>query len=58
LKPSKKFEIDFTTYEKLHKKKEIRTRKRFVAQKNEWILDRIEKENPGLTWVSYYKWVE
>ncbi|TRX35254.1 hydroxymethylglutaryl-CoA synthase family protein [Flavobacterium restrictum] len=47
--------IDFETYEKLHKKEQkISVR----APKNEWILDRIEQENPVLAGARYYKWVE
>ena len=48
-------EIDFETYEKLHKKEQktsVRT------PKNEWILDFIEKENPNLLGARYYKWVD
>ncbi|KLT69585.1 hydroxymethylglutaryl-CoA synthase family protein [Flavobacterium sp. ABG] len=46
-------EIDFETYERLHKKEQkasIRT------PKNEWVLDRIEKEIPNLIGARYYKW--
>jgi len=48
-------EIDFETYEKLHKKEQkgsIRT------PKQEWVLDRIEKEIPNLIGARYYKWVD
>ena len=49
------FEIDFDTYEKLHKKEQ----KTSVAKpKKEWILDRIEKEIPNLMGARYYKWVD
>jgi hydroxymethylglutaryl-CoA synthase len=51
----KSFEIDFDTYNKLHKKEQkinIRT------PKNEWILDRIENEIPNLMGSRYYKWVD
>jgi hydroxymethylglutaryl-CoA synthase len=51
----KSFEIDFETYNKLHKKEQktsIRT------PKNEWILDRIENEIPNLIGARYYKWVD
>lgn len=51
----KSFEIDFDTYNKLHKKEQkisIRT------PKNEWILDRIENEIPNLIGARYYKWVD
>jgi hydroxymethylglutaryl-CoA synthase len=49
------FEIDFETYEKLHKKeqKEI-----IGTPKSEWILDRIEKENSNLLGARYYKWID
>jgi hydroxymethylglutaryl-CoA synthase len=51
----KSFEIDFETYNKLHKKEQkisVRT------PKNEWILDRIENEIPNLIGARYYKWVD
>lgn len=51
----KSFEIDFDTYNKLHKKEQkisIRT------PKNEWVLDRIENEIPNLMGSRYYKWVD
>jgi hydroxymethylglutaryl-CoA synthase len=48
-------EIDFETYEKLHKK-ELKTSVRLP--KNEWILDYIETENPNLKGARYYKWVD
>jgi hydroxymethylglutaryl-CoA synthase len=49
------FEIDFETYEKLHKKE----RKHSIQlPKNEWILDRIETEIPNLLGARYYKWVD
>lgn len=48
-------EIDFETYEKLHKKEQkITVRK----PKNEWVLDRIEKEIPTLVGARYYKWID
>ena len=48
-------EIDFDTYEKLHKKEQkITVRK----PKNEWVLDRIEKEIPTLIGARYYKWID
>lgn len=47
--------IDFTTYEKLHKKEQ---KKPIRTPQNEWILDRIENENPNLLGARYYKWVE
>lgn len=49
------FEIDFETYEKLHKKEynqSIRT------PQNEWVLDRIETEIPNLLGARYYKWID
>lgn len=48
-------EIDFNTYESLHKK-ELKQSVR--TPKNEWILDRIEKEIPNLIGARYYKWVD
>ena len=48
-------EIDFETYEKLHKKE----LKQSVQQpKNEWILDFIEKTNPNLIGARFYKWID
>lgn len=52
---AKSQEIDFETYEKLHKKEQKQPIK---APKNEWILDRIETEIPNLTGARYYKWVD
>jgi hydroxymethylglutaryl-CoA synthase len=49
------FEIDFETYEKLHKKEQKQT---ICKPKNEWILERIEKENPNLLGARFYKWVD
>lgn len=51
----KSFEIDFETYEKLHKKEQHLS---VQTPKNEWVLDRIESENPNLLGARYYKWVE
>ncbi|MBD0723834.1 hydroxymethylglutaryl-CoA synthase [Flavobacterium sp. L1I52] len=51
----KSFEIDFDTYEKLHKKEQKQS---VQTPKNEWILDRIENENPNLIGARYYKWVD
>ncbi|HEX9153138.1 MAG TPA: hydroxymethylglutaryl-CoA synthase [Flavobacterium sp.] len=48
------FEINFETYEKLHKKEQKQS---IQLPKNEWILDRIEKEIPNLLGARYYKWV-
>ncbi|WP_202700588.1 hydroxymethylglutaryl-CoA synthase family protein [Flavobacterium sp. UGB4466] len=53
LKESK--EIDFNTYESLHKKEQKQSVR---TPKNEWILDRIEKEIPVLIGARYYKWVD
>ncbi|MGL2964881.1 hydroxymethylglutaryl-CoA synthase family protein [Flavobacterium sp. RSB2_4_14] len=44
--------IDFSTYEKLHKKE---LKQAVIAPKNEFYLDRIEKENPVLIGARYYK---
>ncbi|MGZ9734560.1 hydroxymethylglutaryl-CoA synthase family protein [Flavobacterium sp. GNP002] len=49
------FEIDFETYNKLHKKEQKTSIK---TPKNEWILDRIENEIPNLIGARYYKWVD
>ncbi|MFV8363216.1 hydroxymethylglutaryl-CoA synthase family protein [Flavobacterium sp. ZT3P35] len=51
----KSFEIDFETYEKLHKKEQKTS---VCSPKNEWILDYIETEIPNLIGARYYKWVE
>ncbi len=48
-------EIDFETYEKLHKKE------RHFSVKfphNEWVLDRIEEEKPNLIGARYYQYIE
>ncbi|PWA03969.1 hydroxymethylglutaryl-CoA synthase family protein [Flavobacterium psychrotolerans] len=51
----KSIEIDFETYEKLHKKEQ----KKSVRQpKNEWALDRIESKIPNLIGARYYKWID
>jgi len=49
------FEIDFETYEKLHKKE---LKKSVQEPKKEWILDFIENENPNLIGARYYKWID
>jgi hydroxymethylglutaryl-CoA synthase len=49
------FEIDFETYEKLHKKEQ---NKSVRTPQNEWILDRIETVIPNLLGARYYKWVD
>ncbi|EIA09221.1 hydroxymethylglutaryl-CoA synthase family protein [Flavobacterium frigoris] len=51
----KSFEIDFHTYEKLHKKEQASSVKK---PHKEWTLDRIEKDNPNLLGARYYKWIE
>ncbi len=51
----KSHEIDFETYEKLHKKEQKNS---VQLPKNEWVLDRIEKESPNLIGARYYKWVD
>ncbi|WP_281636968.1 hydroxymethylglutaryl-CoA synthase family protein [Flavobacterium marginilacus] len=51
----KSFEIDFETYEKLHKKEQKQS---IQTPKNEWILDRIESEIPNLIGARYYKWID
>ena len=48
-------EIDFETYLKLHKKEQ---RTSVNQPKNEWILERIEREIPNLIGARCYKWVE
>ncbi|MFA9189364.1 hydroxymethylglutaryl-CoA synthase [Flavobacterium sp. FBOR7N2.3] len=52
---AKSFEIDFETYEKLHKKEQKQS---IQSPKNEWILDRIENQNPNLIGARYYKWID
>lgn len=48
-------QIDFGTYESLHKKE----RKQNVRMpKQEWVLDRIETEIPTLIGARYYKWID
>jgi hydroxymethylglutaryl-CoA synthase len=49
------FEIDFETYEKLHKKEQKASVR---IPKEEWILDRIEKANPNLIGARYYQWMD
>jgi hydroxymethylglutaryl-CoA synthase len=51
----KSVEIDFYTYEKLHKKEQKTS---IQSPKNEWVLDRIEKEIPNLIGARYYKWID
>jgi hydroxymethylglutaryl-CoA synthase len=47
--------IDFSTYEKLHKKE---LKQSIITPKNEFYLDSIEKENPVLVGARYYKFTE
>ena len=47
--------IDFLTYEKLHKK-ELKTS--ILQPKNEFILDKIETENPVLKGARFYTFIE
>jgi hydroxymethylglutaryl-CoA synthase len=51
----KSFEIDFDTYNKLHKKEQKIS---IQTPKKEWVLDRIENEIPNLIGARYYKWVD
>ncbi|MDR3273276.1 MAG: hydroxymethylglutaryl-CoA synthase [Flavobacteriaceae bacterium] len=46
--------IEMETYHALHKK-ELKTP--VIAPKNEYVLERIEKENPVLVGARYYKWL-
>ena len=48
-------EIDFTTYEKLHKKEQKQSVK---TPKSEWVFDHVENENPNLIGARYYKWID
>ncbi|MGM8362322.1 hydroxymethylglutaryl-CoA synthase family protein [Flavobacterium sp. ARAG 55.4] len=52
---NKSFEIDFETYEKLHKKEQKQS---IQTPKKEWILERIENINPNLLGARYYKWID
>ena len=47
--------IGFNIYLRLHKKEQKQS---VLEPKNEWVLDRIEKEIPNLIGARYYKWVE
>jgi hydroxymethylglutaryl-CoA synthase len=51
----KSYEIDFKTYEKLHRKEQTNS---ILTPKKEWVLDRIEKVNPNLMGARYYKWID
>jgi hydroxymethylglutaryl-CoA synthase len=48
-------EIGFESYEKLHKKEQKQS---IQSPKNEWILERIENQNPNLIGARYYKWID
>jgi hydroxymethylglutaryl-CoA synthase len=52
---TKSVEIDFDTYERLHKKEQKQS---IRTPKNEWVLNRIEKEIPTLIGARYYKWID
>ncbi len=52
---SESLEIDFNTYEKLHKKEQKQPVRK---PQKEWILDRIENEIPNLIGARYYKWID
>ncbi len=48
-------EVDFETYEKLHKKEQkVSVR----IPKSEWILEHTENEIPNLIGARYYKWID
>ena len=49
------FEIGFESYEKLHKKEQKQS---VQSPKSEWILERIENQNPNLIGARYYKWID
>ena len=49
------FEIGFESYEKLHKKEQKQS---IQSPKSEWILDKIENDNPNLIGARYYKWID
>lgn len=51
----KSFEIDFDTYEKLHKKEQKQS---IREPKSEWVLERIENQIPNLIGARYYKWID
>ena len=48
-------EMDFDTYETLHKKERVKSVR---APQREWTLDRIETEIPTLIGARYYKWID
>lgn len=49
------FEIGFESYEKLHKKEQKQS---IQPPKSEWVLDKIENQNPNLIGARYYKWID
>jgi len=49
------FEIDFETYQKLHKKEQQTS---VLSPNNEWVLNRIETQIPNLLGARYYKWMD
>jgi hydroxymethylglutaryl-CoA synthase len=51
----KSHEVDFDTYLKLHRK-ELKTS--VLPPRGEWVLYRIEKNDPNLLGARFYKWVE
>ncbi|WP_432222490.1 hydroxymethylglutaryl-CoA synthase family protein [Flavobacterium sp. TMP13] len=51
----KSTEIDFETYERLHRKEQ---KESIRMAKKEWILDRIENKIPTLIGARYYKWID
>ncbi len=51
----KSTEIDFETYERLHRKEQ---KESIRPAKKEWILDRIENKIPTLIGARYYKWID
>lgn len=52
---AKSQEIDFETYERLHKKEQKHSVK---SPKKEWVLDRIENKISNLIGARYYKWID
>lgn len=51
----KSTEIDFETYEKLHRKEQHHS---VLSPKSEWVLDYIEEEKKNLIGARYYKWID
>ncbi|RYZ89312.1 MAG: hydroxymethylglutaryl-CoA synthase, partial [Proteobacteria bacterium] len=48
-------EIDFETYERLHRKERHQSVRRAVS---EWVLARIETQDPSLIGARYYQWTD